>query len=167
MRDTLRVARFYFVLLAIFTAGRWVQSLAGVDYAGGHHVFSIVILTFLASAYFAAFCRRWRGYGLLQAVLLGMTLGLAAQIVIFVSTAVSYALGLHTFFNHPAVLNATRPVPMNEAMVTRAFGLLANTIASGVAAFIGWLLGALLPEPVSRAAAASRPVASIGVAAVR
>jgi hypothetical protein len=166
VRDGLRVARFYFVLLAVFTAGRWVQSLASVDYASGHHVFSIVILTFLASAYFAAFCRRWRGYGLLQAVMLGMTLGLAAQIVIFLSTFLSYALGLHTFFNHPAVLNATEPVPMNEAMVTRAFGLLANTIANGVAAFIGWFLGALLPQP-ARVAATSRPATPIGVAAVR
>src|SRR5262249_37940625 len=145
MRDSLRVARFYFVLLAIFATGRWVQSLDGVDYAKWQHVFSIVILTLLASAYFAAFCRRWRGYGLLQAVLLGMTLGLAAQIVIFLSTAVSYALGLHTFFNHPTALNATAPLPLNEAMVRRALGLLENTIACGVAAFIGWLLGALLP----------------------
>jgi hypothetical protein len=166
VRDGLRVARFYFVLLAVFAVGRWVQSLANVDYETGHHVFSIVILTFLASAYFAAFCRRWRGYGLLQAVLLGMTLGLAAQVVILLSTFLSYALGLHTFFNHPRVLGATEPVPMGEAMVTRAFGLLANTIANGVAAFIGWLLGALLPEHAPRAAAAPRPAASVGVAAV-
>src|SRR5262245_36523308 len=137
MRDSLRVARFYFVLLALFTAGRWAQSLGRVEYSKGHHVFSIVILTFLASAYFAAFCRKWRGYGLLQSVLLGMALGLSAQVVIFLSTVLSYALGLQTFFNHPAVLEATEPVPLDAALVTRALGLLAGTIASGVAAFIG------------------------------
>jgi hypothetical protein len=153
MRDTLRVARFYFVLLAVFTAGRWAQSLGHVEYAKGQHVFSIVILTFLGSAYLAAFCRRWRGYGLLQAVMLGMTLGLSAQTVIFLSTLISYALGLHTFFNHPAVLNATEPVPVNEAMIVRAFGLLAGTIANGVAAFIGWFLGGLLPDKTALPAA--------------
>ncbi len=146
MRENLRVARFYFVLLAIFTAGRWAQSLGEVEYAKGHHVFSIVILTLLASAYFAAFCRRWRGYGLLQAVMLGMTLGLAAQVVIFLSTAISYALGLHTFFNHPTALNVTTDLPMNEALVRRAAGLVAGPVSNGVAAFIGWFLGALLPE---------------------
>jgi hypothetical protein len=146
MRDALRVARFYFVLLALFTVGRWAQSLRHLDYAAWHHVFSIVILTLLASTYFAAFCRRWRGYGLLQAVLLGMTLGLTAQIVIFLSTAISYALGLHTFFNHPTALNVTTDLPLSEALVRRAAGLVAGPISNGVAAFIGWFLGALLPD---------------------
>ena len=87
VRENLKVARFYFVLLALFTVGRWAQSLGHVGYAKGHHVFSIVTLTFLSSAFFAAFCRKWRGYTLLQAVMLGMMLGLLAQVVIFASTA--------------------------------------------------------------------------------
>ncbi len=135
MRDTLRVARFYFALLALFTIGRWAQSLGRVEYARAQHVFSIVILTLLASTYFAAFCRRWRGYGLLQSVLLGMT------------------LGLHTFFNHPTALNATGELPFNEALVRRAQGLVAGPITNGVAAFIGWLLGGLLPDKTPRPAA--------------
>lgn len=149
MRENLRIARFYLVLLALFTVGRWAQSLVGVEYARGHHVFSIVVLTFLSSAYFAAFCRKWRGYTLLQAVLLGMTLGLIAQVVIFVSTALSYALGMHTFFNHPTALNVTSEVPMSEALTRRAFGLVAGPISNGVAAFLGWLMGGVLPEPSS------------------
>ena len=146
MTDNLRVARFYFVLLALFTVGRWAQSLGQVEYAKGHQVFSIVTLTFLSSTYFAAFCRKWRGYTLLQAVMLGMTLGLAAQIVIFTSTALSYALGMHTFFNHPRALNVETEVPMNEALLRRAGGLVAGPISNGVAAFLGWLMGAVLPE---------------------
>jgi hypothetical protein len=146
LTENLRVARFYFVLLAIFTAGRWAQSLGQVEYAKGHHVFSIVTLTLLSSTYFAAFCRKWRGDTLLQAVMLGMTLGLAAQIVIFTSTALSYALGMHTFFNHPRALNVETEVPMNEALLRRAGGLVAGPISNGVAAFLGWLMGAVLPE---------------------
>jgi hypothetical protein len=142
----LRVARFYFVLLAIFTIGRWLQSLSHRDYNQGHQVFSIVTLTFLSSTYFAAFCRKWRGYTLLQAVMLGMMLGLIAQIVIFASTALSYALGMHTFFNHPRALNVETELTMNEALTRRAFGLLAGPIGNGVAAFLGWLMGGVLPE---------------------
>ena len=149
MTENLRVARFYFVLLALFTVGRWAQSLGQVEYAKGHHVFSIVTLTILASTYFAAFCRKWRGYTLLQAVMLGMTLGLAAQIVIFTSTVLSYALGMHTFFNHPIAVagpNASGDLSMNEALMRRAFGLIAGPISNGIAAFLGWLMGGVLPE---------------------
>ena len=146
MRDTLKVARFYLVLLALFTVGRWAQSLGHVEYAKAHHVFSIVTLTLLSSAFFAAFCRKWRGYTLLQAVMLGMTLGLAAQVVIFSSTALSYALGLHTFFNHPRALNVETELSMNEALTRRAFGLVAGPIGNGVAAFLGWFMGGVLPE---------------------
>jgi hypothetical protein len=146
VRENLRVARFYFVLLGLFTAGRWLQSLVHQDYAKGHQVFSIVTLTFLSSAYFAAFCRKWRGYTLLQAVMLGMMLGLAAQIVIFLSTAASYALGMHTFFNHPRALNVETEISVNEALTIRALGLVRGPIANGVAAFLGWLMGGVLPE---------------------
>jgi hypothetical protein len=149
LTENLRVARFYFVLLALFTVGRWAQSLGQVEYAKGHHVFSIVTLTLLSSTYFAAFCRRWRGYTLLQAVMLGMMLGLVAQIVIFASTAISYALGLHTFFNHPIAVagpNASGDLSMNEALMRRAFGLIAGPISNGIAAFLGWLMGGVLPE---------------------
>ena len=146
MRDTLKVARFYLVLLALFTVGRWAQSLGHVEYAKAHHVFSIVTLTLLSSAFFAAFCRKWRGYTLLQAVMLGMMLGLIAQMVIFASTALSYALGMHTFFNHPTALNVEGDLPMGEALMRRAGGLLAGPISNGIAAMLGWLMGAALPE---------------------
>jgi hypothetical protein len=77
--------------------------------------------------------------------MLGMTLGLAAQIVIFTSTALSYALGLHTFFNHPRALNVETDASMNEALMRRAFGMIAGPISNGIAAFLGWLLGGVLP----------------------
>jgi hypothetical protein len=146
VRDTLKVARFYLVLLALFTVGRWALGFGHFEYAKAHHFFSIVALTLLSSAFFAAFCRKWRGYTLLQAVMLGMLLGLLAQLVIFASTVLSYALGLHTFFNHPTALNVEGDLPMNDALVRRAFGLLAGPISNGIAAMLGWLMGAALPD---------------------
>ena len=66
--DYLRVGRLYFILLAIFTVARLIQGATGVPYERAHQVFSIVTLTFMASAFFAAFCRRWRGYTIAQAM---------------------------------------------------------------------------------------------------
>jgi hypothetical protein len=146
MADQLRLARLYWILLAIFTIGRWAMSLKHVPYDRGNPVFSLVTLTFLCAVIFAAFIRRWRGYGLLDAVILGAILGLSAQIVIFTSTAVSYLLGLETYFNHPIALNATAPQEMSAALKTRAGGLVGGPIFVAIAAAIGWVLGAVLPE---------------------
>ncbi len=146
MADGLRIARLYWVLLAIFTLGRWAMSLRHVPYERGNPVFSIVILTFLAAVIFAAFARRWRGYGLLDAAILGAILGLSAQIVIFSSTALSYALGMDTYFNHPIALNETQPVAMGAALQKRAASLVGGPFFNAIAACIGWVLGALLPE---------------------
>ena len=101
MAENLRLARLYFVILAIVAGGRWVMSLQGVPYAKGTDKLSIVIVTLLSSIFYGAFCRRWRGFKILQAVTLGATLGLSAQVVIFVSTLLSYLLGLDDLLQQP------------------------------------------------------------------
>jgi len=161
--DYLRVGRLYFVLLAVFTLARIAQSAMGVPYEKAHHVFSIVTLTVLASAFFAAFCRRWRGYTGPQAMGLGLFFGVAAQVVIFAATVLSYALGAETFFNHPRALNVPAAIPLNDALLVRARGLVIGPIISAVAAGIGWALGSLLPVTVVRADVERAP----GAAAVR
>ena len=158
--DYLRVGRLYFVLLAIFTVARVVQGVTGVSYEKAHHVFSIVTLTFLASAFFAAFCRRWRGYTGLQAMGLGLFFGVAAQAVIFTATVLSYALGAETFFNHPRALNVAEAIPLSDALVVRARGLVLGPVFSAVAAGIGWALGSLLPVTVVRADVEPAPAAA-------
>jgi hypothetical protein len=146
MAENLRLARLYFVILAIVAGGRWVMSLQGVPYAKGTDKLSIVVVTLLSSLFYGAFCRRWRGLKLLAAVTLGATLGLAAQIVIFISTLLSYLMGLETYFNTPVALNAVAAVPMGAALAARAGGLVVNTILNGIAGALGWAMGALLPE---------------------
>jgi hypothetical protein len=146
MRESLRLARLYFVLLAIFTVGRWVTGLRGVPYERGRDWFSIVILTALSCLYYAAFVRRWRHYKLFPAVGLAMMMAFVSQVVIFSATALSYALGMDTYFTHPTALNAPGPLPMGAAMVVRLQGLIGNTISSGIIGGLGWALGGLLPE---------------------
>ena len=146
IKQYLRLGTLYFVILAIFTVGRWVTGVRGVPYERGRDWFSIVILTSLSAFFFAAFTRRWLGYKLFQAVGLAMTFGFVSQVVIFTATALSYALGLDTYFTHPTALNVEAPIPMGDAMVRRASGLVGNTISSGIIGGLGWALGALLPE---------------------
>ena len=146
MAENLKLARLYLLLLAIFTVGKFVQGALGVPYEKGHYVFSIVIMTIHAGIFYGAFCRRWRRYRLWQSAGLAITLGLISQVVIFVATLASYALGLHTYFNHPRVLNAEMELSMNEALTLRAFGLVGGPIENGAAAFLGWLIGGVLPE---------------------
>lgn len=145
MAEYLKVARLYLVLLALVTAGRWFVSFR-VPYDLGTDKMSIFVTTFFASLFFAAFCRRWRGYGVVQAMTLGAIFGLLSQIVIFLSTAASYGLGLDTYFNYPKALQATEAVPVGKAMVSRAGGLVAGPIINAMVGLIGWALGALLPE---------------------
>ena len=147
MAEYLRVARLYVVLLAIFAVARFAQGAMGVEYAKAHHVFSIVILTLMASAFHGIFCRRWRGFRLVQAMALGATFGLIAQIVIFSATMLSYALGIDTFFNNPTALNQTssEAIPLARAIGIRAPALVVFPIINAIMAAIGWALGGLLP----------------------
>jgi hypothetical protein len=146
MGENLRLMRFYFWLLGLFTAGRWALGFAGVEYAKAHQVFSIVTLALIASAHHAAFARAFQGYGIGRAIGLGAMIGLSAQIVIFVSTFLSYALGLHTFFNTPQALNSVTEVGFGAAMGARTVTLLVNTVLNSIAAAIGWAMGAALPR---------------------
>jgi hypothetical protein len=146
MGEILRFMRFYFWLLGLFTVGRWALSLGGVEYGKAHQVFSIVTLALIASAHHAAFARAFQGYGIGRAILLGAMIGLTSQIVIFVSTFLSYALGLHTFFNTPQALNSATEMGFGAAMAARTVTLLANTVTNSIAAAIGYAMGGALPR---------------------
>jgi hypothetical protein len=146
MGDNLGLLRFYFVLLLIFTIGRWGLSLGGVDYDAAHQVFSIVILTSLSAAHYAAFTRAFKGYRIGQAVMLGVIMAVVSQLVILISTAVSYMAGMETYFNAPRALNVEEAVGFGQAMIIRAQGLIANTIVGVVSASLGWAIGGVLPR---------------------
>jgi hypothetical protein len=146
MAENLRLARLYLVMLAIVTVGRWVLGFYGVPYEKGTDKLSIVMLTLFASLFYGAFTRRWLGRRILQVVGLTMTLALLGQVVIFLSTAASYALGIDSYFNNPIALNQKAAVGFAEAMGIRAGGLVANTILNGIAGALGWVMGAALPS---------------------
>ena len=146
MAQYLRLARLYFLLLALFTIGRWLMGTAFKQpYERGNPVFSIVTLTALAAIFYGAFCRRWRGFSAWQAAVMGFVMGLSSQIVIFLATVLSYALEIHTYFNNPIALNASGPLTLGQAVTTRLGGLVANPISAGIMGALGWAFGGLLP----------------------
>ena len=161
LRENLRLARPFLVLLLLFAVGRWTMGVRGVEYAKGHHVFSLVALTVMSCIFYAAFSRRWLGFGIMRALGLGLTLAFCAQAVILLATALSYALGIDTYFSHPTALNTEGPIPVGDAMVRRLGGLAVNTMFGGIVAALGWFLGGVLPDSPapSRVAAAGRPAA--------
>jgi len=61
-------------------------------------------MSLMASAFYGAFCRRWRGYGVAKAMGLGLTIGVIGQVVILLATVVSYALHVNTYFVNPRAL---------------------------------------------------------------
>ena len=146
MAENLKLARLYLLMLAIVTVGRWSLGLRNVPYEQGTDKLSIVMMTLFASIFYAAFTRRWLGYRILQAVTLAMLLGFLGQVVVFLSTVASYALGIDTYFNHPKALNQEAAVGFAQAMGIRVGGLVANTILNGIAGALGWAMGGALPS---------------------
>jgi hypothetical protein len=147
MANYLRLSRLYLLLLAIVTLGRWyLGNVAHVPYEVGTDKMSIVILTLFSSIFYGAFCRRWQGFGVLQALTLAALLGFMSQIVVLLSTVLSYGLGVDSYFTNPRALQADGPLSLGAALVVRARGLLGNTVGNAIAGMIGWLMGGLLPE---------------------
>jgi hypothetical protein len=147
IQEYTRLARPYFVMLAIVTVGRWLMGTAfGVPYERGTNVLSIVTLTLFASIFSAAFARRWLDWRLPQAAGFAMFLALVSQVVILLSTAASYGLGISSYFNEPMALNRQADaIGFGAAMGFRVGGLVVNTILNGITGALGWALGGLLP----------------------
>jgi hypothetical protein len=147
----LRFVRLPLLLLLIFAVARFTLGARGVPYAPrGNAMFSIVGLTFVSSFYFGALSRRVGGFGWGGTALVGYSLGLFAQILIFVATWLSYAAGIETsYFRHWDALNVPEGtvIPMAAALQARLGGLLVGPVFAIVPALVGRALSALAPGP--------------------
>ncbi|HEY7925295.1 MAG TPA: hypothetical protein VII62_19060 [Vicinamibacteria bacterium] len=150
----LRFVRLPLLLLLIYAVARFALGANGVPYAPrGNAMFSIVGLSFVSAVYFGALSRRIGGFGWGGTALVGLSLGLWAQILIFTATWLSYAMGIETsYFRHWDALNVPEGtiVPMAAAMQRRAGALVVGPLIVLVPALIGRLLSALAPEPPTR-----------------
>ena len=150
----LRFVRLPLLLLLIFAAARFTLGAKGVPYAPrGNAMFSIIGLMFVSAVYFGALSRKVGGFGWGGTVLVGYSLGLWAQILIFTATWLSFAAGIETsYFRHWDALNVPEGtvVPMAAAMQTRAGALVIGPLIAIVPALIGRVLSALAPDPAGR-----------------
>ncbi len=146
MSEYIRFAKLPIVLLIIFMSGRLILGVSGVPYESGTWFFSMVLLTYMSAFFFGAFSRRLRGYNWKQAMMLGLTIAVVAQVLIFMATLVSYLAGVETYFNHPTALNQTEAVSLGQALPARLGGLVANSIIGSIWGLLGWTAGKLLPK---------------------
>lgn len=150
----LRFVRLPLLLVLIYAIARFTLGATGVPYAPrGNAMFSIVGLTFISAFYFGALSRRLGGFGWGGTALVGYSIGLWGEILIFVATWLSYAFGVETsYFRHWDALNVPEGtvVSMAAALQTRAGGLVIGPLIAIVPALIGRLASALAPEPATR-----------------
>ena len=113
--------------MLIFAVARFALGANGVPYAPrGNAMFSIVGLTFVSSVYFGALSRRLGGFGWGGTALVGYSIGLWAQLLIFVATWLSFAMGIESsYFRHWDALNVPEGtvVTMAAALTARAGGV--------------------------------------------
>ena len=133
--------------MLIVTIGRWILGFAGVPYfPRGNVIFSIVIASYFISLAYGAFLRAFSDLNFKQILATTLLIVVTAQLLILVSTAISYMGGMETYFNHPEALNATEAVPFGVAMQGRIFGLFANSVVVMIITSLGYAMGALFPK---------------------
>lgn len=146
----LRFVRLPLVLLVIWTIARFSVGLAGTPYAPrGNAMFSIVGLTVICSLIYGAMSNRIGNFNWVGTILIGVVIGLFAQILIFTATLVSYLANVNTYFTHWDALNIPEgtTLPMAKAMMARAGGLVAGPIMGTIMTLIGRaLFGKLAPQ---------------------
>lgn len=137
------------LMLVLFAFGRFWLGLRGVPYAPrGNAIFSLVMLTIVSSIYWGALSKRVGEFGWGGTVLVGLFIGLTAQILVFALTAISFSAGLQTsYFLNPDALNIPEgtAVTMPFILQTRTVGLVVNSIIAIIAACIGRLISGLAP----------------------
>lgn len=145
--EYMEIARFGFIIILIAAIGRWALSLAGVPYfPRGNIIFSLVVACYYLALCYGAMTPKLYGLSWLQTLVPVVMIILLAQIIIFVSTIISYSAGMETYFNHPEALGATEKISASAAYVERVKGLLGNLVTGVILTLIGQLLGKALPR---------------------
>ncbi|HLL14961.1 MAG TPA: hypothetical protein VK388_07855 [Pyrinomonadaceae bacterium] len=136
----LRFVRLPLVLIVVWTIARFIIGLVGVPYAPrGNAMFSVVGVTIICALIYGAMSARVGNFSWLGTALIGLVLGLWAQILIFTATLVSYLADLNTYFRHWDALNVPEgtSMPMAQALTARAGGVLVGPIMIIIVTLIG------------------------------
>ncbi len=149
--DVLRFVRLPLVMILIFAAARFYLGVAGVPYAPrGNAMFSVVGVTIVSGVYFGALSKKVGNFSWFGTFLVGLTLGLFGQILIFSATFLSYSLNLPTYYVHWDSLNIKEgeTLSLAAAMTRRSVGLLTGSTIGGVMSLVGRaVFGFLVAKP--------------------
>jgi hypothetical protein len=146
----LKFVRLPLVIVAIYAIARFLIGLNGVPYAPrGNAMFSVLAATIISSFLFGGLSGKVGKFGWGGAALTGTIIGIWAQLFVFGLTVLSYLMNANTYYNHWDSLNVPEGtvMPMSQAVVSRAVGLVVNAIIATVIALIGRACGALAPSP--------------------
>jgi hypothetical protein len=140
------------LLLLLFSTFRFILGVRGMPYAPrGNAMFSVVVLTIVSAIYWGALSKRVGRFTWVGTVLVGLSIGLFAQILVFFWTVVSFGAHLSSsYYLHPDALNLQDPAtPVTWGLILggRTGGLVVNSILAIVAACLGRLLAFLAPRP--------------------
>lgn len=149
--DILKFLRLPMALILIVAIIRLSLGPAGVEYGiRSNAASSVLMLNIISCIYFGALSKKVGKFSFLGTILIGITLGLYTQIIIFSATVLSYLANIeNSYFNNWDALNVAKGtvVPLGAAVKARMGGLIAGPIFSTILVSIGRLLGFLAPDP--------------------
>lgn len=152
LSQVLRFVRLPWLLVTIYALARFMVGLSDVPYAPrGNAMFSVVGATIISCFFFGALSQR-AGFNWVGTALVGASIGVFAQLLIFVLTLISIAGNLeNSYFIHWDALNVPEGtvVPMGQALGARAVGLIINSIIATVVALVGRVIGSKLAPRMS------------------
>lgn len=140
----LRFVRLPLVLLVVWAVLRFLLGVVfHVPYAPrGNAMISVLGMMIISSLYYGAMSGKVGGFGWLGTVLVGLVIGLWAQILIFTATVVSFAAHLNdSYFLHWDALNIkpeqVAGVTMGQILAIRGPALVVGAILGLIVALIG------------------------------
>ncbi|MBI4852221.1 MAG: hypothetical protein HY819_10530 [Acidobacteria bacterium] len=149
--DVIKFVRMPMVLILIVAIIRLSLGPMGVEYtARSNASFSVLMLNIISCIYFGALSKKVGNFSWPKTLLMGLTLGLFTQVLIFSATAISYLADIkNSYFTNWDALNVApgTVVPMAAALKARVGGLIIGPIFSTILVSIGRVLGFLAPEP--------------------
>jgi hypothetical protein len=147
----LRFVRMPLVLLLLWALLRFMLlPVFHIPYAPrGNAMISVLGMMIISCLYYGAMSGRVGGFNWVGTVLIGLTLGLWTQVLIFLATVISLAAGVETYYVHWDALNIPEGThaAMAQAIRTRVGGLVVGPILGIIVTLVGRaLFSALAPK---------------------
>ena len=148
--DVLRFVRLPFAMLTIFAVIRFSFSFFNIAYGNRSNSISLVVLAVVSGIYYGAISKKVGGFNWTGTILIGLSIGLFGQILIFSATLISFLGHLDTHFvNGDALIGKPGAVlTMAEGMIPRSVALITGPIVGMIASSFGrGAFGWLAPTP--------------------